>query len=83
MLGEPPKNKALIVLPQIVTMAAVVGTLLYVPLGLAVALACWLTGISFIGLATFSGALNLAVGFLVWWLFAFAVAAVYAVCVFP
>lgn len=68
---------------QLATMAAIVATLAYLPVGALIALAVWLLGGSPHGLITFAGALHVALGLFAWWLFAFAGACAYAACVFP
>jgi hypothetical protein len=70
-------------LAQCALMAAVVATLLYFPVGVALALAFRLLGVSFAAFLSFGGALNLFVGIAVWWLLFFAGALVYAACLFP
>jgi hypothetical protein len=68
---------------QLATMAAIVATLAYFPMGALIALGAWLLGVSPGSLATFGGALHIAFGLIAWWLFAFAGACAYAVWVFP
>jgi hypothetical protein len=68
---------------HVATMAAIVATLVYLPMGLVVALVAALFGVSFHALVTFGGALNAVLGLLAWWLFAFAGACTYAAWVFP
>jgi len=64
-------------------MAAIVATLAYWPLGIALLLLLKLFGISFEAVVTFGGSFNTLLGLFVWWLLAFAVSCVYAVCAFP
>ncbi len=78
MRGAP-----LVPVSQIAVMAAVVATLLYVPIGIALAVVLAVFGIPVDALATFGGALGTFSGLAVWWLIAFAAACVYAASVFP
>jgi len=64
-------------------MAAIVATLLYGPVGLVLALALALFGISFQAALTFGGAVGTFLGLAAWWLLAFASACVYAAFTFP
>jgi succinate-acetate transporter protein len=68
---------------QLIVMAAIVGSLLYFPLGLALALLCALAGIPAQSLITFGGVLGAVSGMLVWWLVSCALALAYAAFVFP
>lgn len=70
-------------LSQVAVMAAIVATLLYVPVGLALALVLRVAGVSFDAFLTFGGAFHVFVGIVVWWWFAFAGACIYAACLFP
>lgn len=70
-------------LGQVVVMAAIVATLLYFPLGAALALMLRVAGIAFETFATFDGVVGLFAGLVVWWLIVFAGALVYAACLFP
>jgi hypothetical protein len=64
-------------------MAAIVATLAYWPVGIALLLLLKLFGISFEAVVTFGGSFNTLLGLFVWWLLAFAGSCVYAVCAFP
>jgi hypothetical protein len=68
---------------QTALMAAVVATLLYVPVVVALALLLRLVGISPESVATFGGALGLFSGLFAWWLLTFQAACIYAACAFP
>lgn len=68
---------------QCAVMAAVVATLLYLSIGLMLALAFRMLGVPFEAFYSFNGALNPFVGLAVWWLVFFAGALIYAVCLFP
>jgi len=70
-------------LAQCALMAALVATLFYFPIGLALALGFRLLAFPFAAFLSFGGALNLLVGLAVWWLLFFAGALVYAACLFP
>lgn len=64
-------------------MAAIVGTLLYFPAGLAVVLVCNLVELPAVSLITFGGALGVFTGLLAWWLIGFAIVLPYAAFIFP
>lgn len=64
-------------------MAALVATMAYFPLGLALIGAFRLGGVGFETLISFAGALPMLIGLMVWWMLFFAAALVYAVFVFP
>lgn len=85
MTGRPQEQapRLLRALSQVAVMAAIVATLVYLPLGVLVALALRLSGVPFDAMLTFGGELHAALGLLVWWLFAFAGACGYAAWVFP
>lgn len=68
---------------QVMVMAAIVATLLYFPLGLALVLVLRVAGIGFETVATFGGAFGVFLGLVVWWLLVFAGALIYAACLFP
>jgi hypothetical protein len=68
----------LAVLSQFAVMAAIVTTLVYVPLGALTGL-----GLSMEPLLTFGGAVHAAVGIVAGWLISFAAACGYAVWMFP
>ena len=70
-------------LSQVAVMAAVVATLVYFPLGIALALILPMLGISFDSLLTFGGAVHFVFGLLLWWLATFAGACGYAAVMFP
>jgi hypothetical protein len=69
--------------PQMMVMAAIVATLVYLPAGLVLPLLLELFGISIDAVVTFGGFFNFLPGMLVWWLVVFAVACIYTACVFP
>ena len=73
----------MISLPQVAVMGAVVASLLYVPLGIALALAFGLFGISLEELVTFDGTFSIYSGLFAWWLLTFGGASVYAFYAFP
>ena len=58
-------------LAQVVTMAAVVATLVYLPLGGALVLLLWLFGVSLESVVSFGGAVHPALGLLIWWSISF------------
>lgn len=65
-------------------MAAIVATLLFLPVGAVLALSLFaVLGVSFRGFVTFGGALNDFAGVLAWWTLAFLAALVYAALVPP
>ena len=68
---------------QVAAMAAVVATLCYWPIGIAIALVLALLGVPLDAFLTFGGVLNRYAGMAVWWLIVFAPALVYAALVFP
>jgi succinate-acetate transporter protein len=68
---------------QLIVMAAIVGSLLYFPLGLVLVLLCALAGIPAQSLITFAGVLGTVSGMLVWWLVSCTLALAYAAVVFP
>jgi hypothetical protein len=76
-------RSALTAVSQVAVMAAIVATLLYLPVGVVLALTLPLFGISLEALATFGGTLNMAFGLLLWWLLAFTGAGAYAASVYP
>jgi hypothetical protein len=64
-------------------MAAIVATLAYGPVGIAMLLLLKLFGISFEAAVTFGGTFNTLFGLFAWWLLAFAGACIYAFIAFP
>ena len=64
-------------------MAAIVATLVYWPVGIALLLLLKLLGISFEAVVTFGGLFNTLFGLFVWWLLAFAGSCIYAAYAFP
>jgi hypothetical protein len=70
-------------LPQLAVMSAVVATLMYLPVGIAVAMVFGLFGFSLESVVTFGGALNIYSGLFAWWLLVFGGACIYAACAFP
>ena len=71
-------------LPQMVVMAAIVTSTLFVPVG---ALLIWLSfaffGVSLRALVTFGSLITALEGLLAWWALLFLPALVYAACVMP
>ena len=71
-------------LPQMVVMAAIVTSTLFVPVG---ALLIWLSfaffGVSLRAVVTFGSLLTALEGLLAWWALLFLPALVYAACVMP
>jgi hypothetical protein len=70
-------------LAQVTVMGAIVASLLYFPLGVALALALRGAGISFQAFVTFGGAFNVLPGLAIWWLLVFAGACIYTACLIP
>lgn len=68
---------------RLAVMTAVVATMLYWPIGIAVVLVCALIGIPAQALITFGGVLGTLAGMLAWWLLVFALTLPYAASVFP
>lgn len=68
---------------QLVVMAALVATIMYVPCTLPLAIAFRLAGVPFATFVTFGGVFNLLFGLVAWWVVVFAGACIYAVCLFP
>jgi hypothetical protein len=65
-------------------MAAIVATLLYWPVGIAMVLVLKMFGVSFEAVLTFGGTFNnTLLGLVAWWMLAFAGSCIYAVCAFP
>lgn len=64
-------------------MAAIVATLCYWPIGIAIAVVFVLFGVPLDAFVTFGGALNRYAGMAAWWLIFFAPALLYAALVFP
>ena len=83
MSGRPPSRSAWAALLQLVVMAAVVATLMYLPVCIALALALRAFGISFEAWITLGKAFHPALGLLVWWLLIFVGACGYAAWLFP
>lgn len=69
--------------PQVAVMGAIVASLLYVPIGMMLALVFALFGVSLEALVTFGDTLSIYSGLLAWWLMTFGGAFVYAFCAFP
>lgn len=63
-------------------MAALVATMAYFPLGLALILVSHVGGIRFETLISFAGAYPIPIGLMLWWLLFFAAALIYAVWLF-
>jgi hypothetical protein len=71
-------------LPQMLVMAAIVDTALFVPFGAILAfLSFLLFGVSLQGFITFGGALNAFVGLIAWWGLLFLPSIVYAAFAMP
>ena len=70
-------------LSQMLVMGAVVATMLYVPLAIAVVVVLLVIGVPVGAVVTFGGTFNTFLGMFAWWLLAFAGACVYAACAFP
>ncbi len=70
-------------LPQLAVMSAVVATLMYLPVGIALAMVFGLFGVSLESVVTFGGALNVYSGLFAWWLLVFGGSGIYATCAFP
>ena len=70
-------------IPQLAVMAAVVATLAYFPLGIAVGLTLYAFDVPPDTVLTFGGALNTIFGLVAWWLVVFIIACTYAACAFP
>jgi succinate-acetate transporter protein len=68
---------------RLILMAAIIGTLLYFPAAIAVALVCAAASVRAESLLTFGGSLGLVAGILAWWLVGVAIALPYAAFVFP
>jgi hypothetical protein len=64
-------------------MSAIVASLLYLPVGIALALVFALFGVSLEALVTFGDTFNIYSGLFAWWLLTFGGACIYAVCAFP
>jgi hypothetical protein len=65
-------------LAQVTTMAAVVATLVYLPLGGALVLLLWLFGVSLESVVGFGGAVHPAIGLLIWWSISFVCSCAYS-----
>jgi hypothetical protein len=70
-------------LGELATMAAIVTTLLFVPVAAILAGLLFLAGISLEAVVTFGGALNAVQGLLAWWALGFLPAAAYAAYALP
>jgi hypothetical protein len=66
---------------QMAVMSAVVATLVYVPVGLALLLVLRALGVPFDSAASFGGLLGTFSGLFAWWLITFLGSCVYAACV--
>jgi len=83
MSGRSRIRSVAAALLQVMVMAAVVATLVYLPVGVAVALALRAFGVSFEAWLTLGQVLHPAQGLLVWWLFLFLGSCGYAAWLFP
>jgi hypothetical protein len=70
-------------LGQMTVIGAIVATMLYFPVGIALVIVLHFAGIGFEALCTFGGRLGMATGIAAWWLIFFAGGLVYAACFFP
>lgn len=70
-------------LGQVLTMAAIVTTLLWVPLGAMLAAVLFAFGTSLHAFVTFGGAIDGVVGVVTWWMVGFVPALGYAAYVLP
>ena len=70
-------------LVQLVVMAAIVATLAYFPLGLALVFIFRIAGVGVEALITFGGTLGMLVGLVAWWLLVSTGALVYVAFMFP
>lgn len=71
-------------LPQMIVMAAIVASALYVPIaGLLALLAFVVFGVSLRDFVTFGGALGVFDGLVLWWVLMLLPALVYGACVMP
>ena len=77
------RNVAIATLGQLAIMAAIVATLAYFPLGLALIFLVRIAGLSYQALLTFGGSFGTFVGLVVWWLLVFSGAFIYTAFVFP
>jgi len=68
---------------EVLEMAAIVNTLMYLPVGALLAAAFFLAGVSFEAFLTFDGALNAVQGLFAWWALGFMPACAYAAFVLP
>ena len=68
---------------QMTVMAAIVATLCYWPMGIAIAVVLALFGVPLDAFLTFGGALNRYAGMAAWWFIVLAPALVYAAVMFP
>lgn len=64
-------------------MGAIVASLLYLPFGMALALAFGLFGVSLEALVTFDDKFSIYSGLFTWWLLTFSGACIYAFYAFP
>jgi len=75
---DSARGEAIVTARQVAIIAAIVATLMYLPLVLVLALVLRAAGIAFATFATFGGSFGLFFGLGVWWLVAFAGAFLYA-----
>jgi hypothetical protein len=83
MSGGSRVRSALTALPQMAVMAAIVATLMYLPVCIALALMLRAFGISFEAWLTLGATLHPALGLLAWWLLVFLGSCGFAAWVFP
>lgn len=76
-------NTAMATLAQLAVMAALVATMAYFPLGLALIFLLRIAGLGYEALITFGGSFGIFAGLVAWWLLVFTGALVYAAFMFP
>ena len=76
-------NTAMATLAQLAVMAALVATMAYFPLGLALIFLLRIAGLGYVALITFGGSFGIFAGLMAWWLLVFTGALVYAALMFP
>jgi hypothetical protein len=76
-------RREVLAIGQMALMAAIVATLCYWPIGIAIALVLAVLDVPLDTWVTFGGALNRYAGMAAWWLIFFAPSLVYAALTFP